>query len=196
MNSGTASRICSRLNLPTSEPLPPGAKDQHVSIVAQPDPVSSRQAEIACSSSLESRWAPGIHLHRHNGVSCLSIPQHMRQQDCDITSTTASSPEHLMPKDRLQRSLLAVPSGPYGHPEKPVLVGARRSPSIPNVLDDLTVSSIPSLLCHLVYQLGMAAGMTDDVFVTFIVIDQHSTFGTSTHAGNSRAINPCNDRLA
>ena len=42
----------------------------------------------------------------------------------------------------------------------------------------------------LVHQLGMAADTTDDVLTAFIVVDQHSSIGTSAHAGNSRTVHP------
>ena len=42
----------------------------------------------------------------------------------------------------------------------------------------------------LVPQPGMAAGTTDDVFTTLVVVNQHSTIGASSYARNFRAMNP------
>ncbi len=54
----------------------------------------------------------------------------MHQKNCDIASSAASSPEHLLPNDRFKRSLLAVPHGPHGHPERTPSADAPCSPAI------------------------------------------------------------------
>ena len=89
-------------------------------------PPPSRSVSLLSPSSPPRRSIQSFHTTTDAPGSYLSSLQH----GCDIASTAASSPE---------------PFRPRGHPESPPPAGAQCLPPS-NVLHDLTVSSIPSLL--------------------------------------------------
>ncbi len=133
MNSGTASRICSRSTYPSVN---------HCFL--------ARRISMCPSSPIRTLFPRGILGLRvlpalNPGGLLVSIfiatkeypvfPHHSRcfrvvsvafpQQDWDVTSSAASFPEHLRSNDLFQRPLLAVPRGPYGHPEQSAYLSAR-----------------------------------------------------------------------
>ena len=183
-----------------TEPLLPGMKggggDRYVSVLPHNRLLSPRGILGLCVLPSSNRWSsfnPSSSPQRsilsfHTPADAPGSYISSQQQDCDIASTAASSPEPLRPR---------------GHPERPPSADVQCSPSIPCFADHhLPASHLPTPLmirqcpqyrrcCNsLVYPLGMPAALADHMFTAILVVDQDSTIGTSSYRRNSRAINP------